>query len=112
MYAVDMHVHAAGSGPDGAQLVEQIVASANRVQLDGLCDASHILPDDESFQAAMAGLSPAAQVASLRLPYDLARSAAATLGEGPQIFFAIEYRVPRSNDDLLIFVINSCLDQN
>jgi len=101
-YAIDLHVHVREVNSDACAGAAEVVTAAARAGLHGLCVAAPLVPDEWRQNAELAGLSAAQVVDRLRRGFDVARAACAGVERPPQVYFGIEYRIPKTVDDVLI----------
>ncbi len=106
VFRLDLHVHCSQGHPEASAQAQDMVTRAQQTGLHGLVLCP--LASPENLRTAL-GESPGSQqvVDYLRIGYDAGREQARRLSrqdasEKFQVFFGLQYRIPRTADDVLI----------
>lgn len=102
-YPIELHAHPKEGTLDATATAGEMVASAHRKGLAGLCVIAQVIPDELRLRPDFPSLTQDAVAMEVRRAFDEARRVAANLPNPPQVYFGAEYRVPKTTDDLLVF---------
>lgn len=109
-FKLDLHVHCRQGHPEALVEAHELVIEAQKCALDGLVFCPLASPD--KLRLAL-GDNPDSQtvVAYLRRGYDAGCAQSLQLRESgassaPRVFFGLQYRIPRTADDVLIMGID------
>ncbi|MFH1810155.1 MAG: TIM barrel protein [Pseudomonadota bacterium] len=110
-FAIDLHVHTAECTPEAVATAGEMVAAAAHNGLAGLCVTAQFVPDELRQQSAVLAMDQQQLASTVRRGFDAACAAAEHLPGAPKIYFGLEYRIPRTMDDVLVLGLDpSALD--